>query len=90
MKFIYEKNRIYLNDENNEVIAEILFPLVSENTVDINRTYVSEVLRGQGVAGKLMEAALKTIEENGWNAKTSCSYAEKRSEKHPEKADLFV
>ena len=90
MDFIYEDNRVYLEDENKEVIAEILFPLVSENTVDIRRTYVSEILRGQGVAGKLMEAAIKVIEKNGWKTYTSCSYADRWAEKHPEKSEIFV
>ena len=50
MEFIYEANRIYINDEEGKMIAEITFPLV-----DIDHTYVSNVLRGQGIAGKVME-----------------------------------
>ena len=65
MKFIYEANRIYINDDRGQMIAEITFPLVGDNIVDLDHTYVSNVLRGQGIAGKLMEEALKVIEKNG-------------------------
>ena len=76
MKFIYEANRIYINDDREQMIAEITFPLVGDNIVDLDHTYVSNVLRGQGIAGKLMEEALKVIEKN-WK------------DEHPNKAEFF-
>lgn len=89
MKFIYEANRIYINDDREQMIAEITFPLVGDNIVDLDHTYVSNVLRGQGLAGKLMEEALKVIEKNGWKANTSCSYAAYWKDEHPNKAEFF-
>ena len=89
MDFKYESNRIFLENDEGEMIAEITFPMVGENTVNINHTYVSSVLRGQGIAGKLMQEAVKVIEKNGWKAVADCSYAVTWSEKHPEKKDLF-
>ena len=71
------------------MIAEITFPLIGDKLVDIDHTYVSNVLRGQGIAGKLMEEAMKLIEKNGWKANTSCSYAAYWKEEHPESLDLF-
>lgn len=76
MNYIYQENRISIVDENEEMLAEILFPIIRENVVEITRTYVSPVLRGQGIAGKLMQEAVKVIEKNGWKAVPSCSYAE--------------
>lgn len=90
MDFIYEEDRIYLNDEDGNMIAEITFPKVRDGVVNINHTYVSPVLRGQGVAGKLMEAAIEYIEKNNYKAILDCSYAATWGEKHPEKEDLFV
>lgn len=63
MEFIYEANRIYINDEEGKMIAEITFPLIGDKLVDLDHTYVSNVLRGQGIAGKLMEEAMKVIEK---------------------------
>ena len=71
------------------MIAEITFPLIGDKLVDIDHAYVSNVLRGQGIAGKLMEEAMKVIEKNDWRANTSCSYAAYWKEEHPESLDLF-
>lgn len=90
MEWKKEAHRIYVEDEAGELLAEITFPLVEEGVVDINHTFVSEVLRGQGMAGKLMSAAVEAIRENGWKARTSCSYAENWKGKHPENTELFA
>lgn len=90
MNFQYEKNRIYLESEAGELLAEIDFPVVGEGVADLNHTYVSDTLRGQGVAAKLMEAAIAVIRENGWKTGTSCGYAAGWMEKHPEEQDLLV
>lgn len=88
MDFIYESDRVYAVDENSKIIAEINFP--EENGVcNINRTFVDESLRGQGVAGNLMEAAVKTIRDQGKKAAATCSYAVKWFEKHPEINDIL-
>ena len=53
MSFVKEKNRItYV--QNGEMLAEITFPALEndENTVNIDHTFVNDVLRGQGVAGR--------------------------------------
>ena len=90
MEFKYEQHRIYLEDENGQMIAEIDFPMVEEGVVNFNHTYVSDVLRGQGVAGKLMTAAIEVVVKNGWKMRTSCSYAAGWMAKHPERADLLA
>lgn len=90
MEWKKEAHRIYVENEAGELLAEITFPEVESGVVDINHTFVSEVLRGQGMAGKLMSAAVETIRQNGWKTKTSCSYAEGWKGKHPEEAELFL
>ena len=89
MELIYEAHRIYGKAEDGEILAEIDFPEVAPRVVDLNHTYVSEKLRGQGMAGKLMAAAVEIIEKNGWRTRTSCSYAQGWMAKHPEKAGLL-
>jgi len=88
MKFEQEPGRIFAVDEQGDLLCEIIFP-VEEETASINRTYVSEVLRGQGVANQLMEAAVRQIEEDGLTARPVCSYAVKWFENHPEKRGLL-
>lgn len=75
MEFIFEDNRIYNKDESGKLLAEITFPLVEENVVNINHTYVDNSLRGQGIASQLMKAAVKHISEKGWKAIVTCPYS---------------
>lgn len=77
MEFVKEGNVLLYRDEKGEVLAKIEFPFVGEDKVEITHTYVSDVLRGQGVAAKLMEAAMAEIEKNKWEMTASCSYARK-------------
>ena len=84
MDFTYYPNRIALLDGGGRAIAEITFPDIDEDTVDINHTFVDESLRGQGMAGKLMEAAVNQIQSQGKKAVPTCSYDVKWFEKHPE------
>ena len=89
MNFIAEENRIYLNDENGELVAEVLFPALSDTTVDITRTFVDESLRGQGVAGKLMGAAARQLRAQGKKAVLTCPYAIKWFEKNSDFSDIL-
>lgn len=84
MVFIEESGRIYAVDETGAVTAEILFDDEGEDTVCVVRTYVDESLRGQGIAGKLMEAAAEAAKKRGKKVAAACSYAEAWLQKHPE------
>lgn len=82
MEFIKEENRIYLENDEGKIIAEITFEERQNGVYDINHTFVDESLRGQGVAGKLVEEAVKAIEEKQGKVTASCSYASKWLEKN--------
>ncbi len=75
MEFQHENNRIYMEDAKGRIIAEVTFPAVKEQVVNINHTFVDESLRGQGVAGKLMEEAAAQLRKEGKKAVLTCSYA---------------
>ena len=49
---------------------------------NIYHTFVDESLRGQGIASKLMEAAINEIKARGGEAQATCSYATAWIEKH--------
>lgn len=89
MDFKYENNRIYLENEKGECIAEVTFPKVSENKVNVNHTYVNRALRGQGVADKLLTALAQDLKKNNKKAVATCSYAVDWFEKHPEYEDVY-
>jgi len=89
MDFKYENDRIYLENEKGKCIAEVTFPEVSENKVNVNHTYVDKSLRGQGVADKLLTALAHDLKKNNRKAVASCSYAVDWFEKHPEFDDIY-
>ena len=64
MDFIIEDNRIYASAEDGNVVAEITFP-AKDGIATIDHTFVADSLRGQGIAGKLMEAAVAKIQADG-------------------------
>lgn len=89
MEFTKNTNRIFANDETGKLIAEITFPDISATTVDINHTFVDSSLRGQGVAGKLMLAAVDTIRAQSKKAVATCPYAVDWFAKNPEFSELL-
>ena len=58
MEFEKGTNRLYKEDENGKLIAEVTFPETAPGVYTINHTFVDGSLRGQGVAGKLVQAAV--------------------------------
>ena len=88
MEFQQERERIFALDEQGKLVAEVTFP-VSEGVADIDHTFVDQSLRGQGVAGQLLDAAVRQIRMEGLRAKATCSYAAKWFKEHPDQSDLL-
>lgn len=87
MDFQKENGRIYA-EKDGKLIAEITFP--EENGVAvIDHTFVDGSLRGQGVAGQLVRAAVEQIRSEGRKARPVCSYARAWFDRHPEEGDLL-
>ena len=84
MEFQITDGRIYYQNEQNEVLAEATYSYLSDGVVDIEHTYVSPVLRGQGIAGKLLELLAGELRAKGLKATASCSYADAWLEKNRE------
>lgn len=87
--FRISKERIWLEDADGKEIAYVTFPTVDEHLVYVNHTVVDDCLRGQGMAGKLMEQLVDTLRSRNDKAALTCSYAIKWFEKHPECSDVL-
>lgn len=78
VKFIEFKkieNGYVKRNEQGEVIAEITFqPTADPAIVIANHTYVSPVLRGQGVAEKLLDHLVSKMAKESKKIKAQCSY----------------
>ncbi|NLT57676.1 MAG: N-acetyltransferase [Clostridiales bacterium] len=88
MELTYHPHQI-IYERDGQPLASIDFPPVAEGVVSICHTFVDPVLRGQGVAGKLMEAAIAHIRAQGWRVMADCSYADKWFCEHPAERDLL-
>lgn len=75
MTFDTERNRISKKDEAGNIIAEITFSETSPGIFVIDHTFVAEILRGQGIASKLVQAAVNEIKNRGGQVMATCSYA---------------
>lgn len=89
MKFSQQPGHIFARDENGKLLAEVTFP-EREGVAVINHTFVDDSLRGQGVAGQLLQAAADTLCREGRKARPTCSYAVHWFATHPEEQDLLV
>lgn len=90
MDFLYEENRIFYKDETGRMVAEVTFPAVSQNIVNINHTFVDDSLRGQGIAARLLKAAAEKLRAEGKRAYPTCSYAVKWFEKNTDYSDVHI
>jgi len=83
LEYIIEDERIFANGKDGKILAEITFK-TKDGIATIDHTFVDESLRGQGVAGQLMRAAVEKIQSDGNKIAATCSYAASWLSKHPE------
>lgn len=86
MELTRETTRVYALNEEGKLVAEITFPMTAPGVYTIDHTFVDPSLRGQGMADKLVRAALEQIRKNGGTPAATCTYAVSWLEKHPEQA----
>ena len=75
MDWKYEKGRIYSVDEKGELLAETTFVQTENGETDIDHTYVNPILRGQGIADKMMVVVAEYFRKQELKVTASCSYA---------------
>ena len=68
MKIQHEQNAeqgsFFVLDEKQQPVAKLTYFFIDDHTINANHTYVSETLRGQGVADKLYQALFEKISSN--------------------------
>lgn len=75
MDWKYESERIYSKDDSGELMAEVTFKHEKNGEVNIDHVYVNPILRGQGVASKVMLVMVEYLRKEGLKATATCSYA---------------
>lgn len=87
MEFRKGPGRIYYHDDAGKLLAEVVFS-EKDGVAVFSHTFVDDSLRGQGVAGQLMAAAVEQVQAAGGKVRLVCSYAVAWFAKHPEFAEL--
>jgi predicted GNAT family acetyltransferase len=93
MRIDHEENKNkggFYVEENGKRLAELLYFRPSAGKINIYHTEVSETLRGKGVGGELVAAAVKYARANDLKIIASCPYTEKIIDKTPEYGDLLT
>lgn len=90
MQFQETDGRIWAEDQAGKLVAEITFPETRPGVADIDHTFVDASLRGQGAAGRLVEAAVAQLRRRDMKAVPTCSYAQRWFQDHPEQGDLLA
>ena len=90
MQFQETDSRIWAEDQAGKLVAEITFPETRPGVADIDHTFVDASLRGQGAAGRLVEAAVAQLRRRDMKAVPTCSYAQRWFQDHPEQGDLLA
>ncbi len=68
----------FLLDQNGNKVAELTYFFVDEQTINANHTYVSETLRGQGVADQLYRELVNFVRDKKLKLIPTCSYIVKK------------
>ena len=76
--YVIEENRIYLSNENWNILAEIDFEKVDKMTYNISHTFVDDSLRGQGIGSELVEKAINYLTSKWYRVSATCPYAKKK------------
>lgn len=75
----------FILDEQQNKIAKLTYFYETPQRINANHTYVSEVLRGQGVADKLYNALIDFVEQHKLSLNPTCSYIARKWERSQSK-----
>lgn len=74
----------FFYEQDGEVLAKITYDVVDNDVFAVDHTFVSEKLRGQGVAKQLLEAVVEKAQKEGKKIKPICSYVVTAFKRNPE------
>ena len=83
------ENKFYVGDNIRNPLAEITFVESGEERLVIDHTYVSNDLRGQGIAGQLLENVVNYAREKGKKILPLCPFAKTKIEENADYQDIL-
>lgn len=88
-QIIRGKNSFYIGESEDKHIAIITFSYENEEVIIAEHTYVSDELRGQGIARKLLDELVKYARKEGLKIIPECAYVKKVFENDPMYRDII-
>jgi len=83
MEMNHEDGRFYIED-NDKLVGEITYSEVEDGVISLDHTFVNDDYRGQGIAGKLLNAALDYADLKSLKIVPVCEYAKSVFKRKPE------
>ena len=75
MNFDSGDSCFYKNDEDEKLICEISYSMADNNMISIDRTFVNDDYRGQGIAAQLVDRVVKMAREENKKIIPRCPFA---------------
>lgn len=88
-KILKGDHKFYIGEDEENPIAQITYKAQDETTIIADHTYVSEELRGQGIAGKLFDELIAFAREENKKIIPECSYVKVKMERTTEYDDVL-
>jgi predicted GNAT family acetyltransferase len=82
-------NKFYLGDTLENPEAEITYVIDKGDTIIIDRTFVSDELRGQNVGKQLIQKVVDLARQENKKIIPQCSFAQKEFTKNKEYEDVL-
>ena len=83
------KDRFYIGDSIDNDIARITWVEQGDNVIAINHTFVDPELRGQSIAGKLLNEVVQMARKENIKIIPICSYAVKKMTNNDDYLDVL-
>ncbi|MEK6268500.1 MAG: N-acetyltransferase [Planococcus sp. (in: firmicutes)] len=84
------ENKFYIGNDSGDPDAEIHYVSTDSKVINIDHTYVSESLRGDGVGEMLVKKVVDHAREKDVQIKATCPFAKEEIENHPEFEDVLA
>jgi predicted GNAT family acetyltransferase len=89
LKLNDQQRGAFVIDDGAQRLAEMAVAIIGGN-LTVYHTEVSEALRGQGVAQKLLNTMVEYARKNNLKVVALCPYVHKQFQRHPEQyADIW-
>lgn len=82
-------NRFYIGDSEEDVLAEIVYSYKDIDVISVDRTFVSESMRGKNVAALLLQKLVDWARDEHIKIIPVCSFAKKKMENNNNYSDVL-